>query len=49
MDIGCGSGRLMYVARRAGWTVKGLELSEQMARNVCDKLGEDVVVAIFWR
>ena len=47
LDIGCGSGRLMYVARRAGWDVKGLELSEQMARNVCDKLGEDVVVANF--
>jgi 2-polyprenyl-3-methyl-5-hydroxy-6-metoxy-1,4-benzoquinol methylase len=47
LDIGCGSGRLMYVAKRAGWDVMGLELSEQMADYVRTKLGEDVVVANF--
>ncbi len=47
LDIGCGSGRLMFVARRAGWQVKGLELSPEMAEFVHDKLGEDVVVADF--
>ena len=47
LDIGCGSGRLMYVARRAGWRVKGLELSEAMAEFVRRELGEDVVVADF--
>ncbi|MGI9258482.1 MAG: class I SAM-dependent methyltransferase [Gammaproteobacteria bacterium] len=47
LDIGCGSGRLMYVARRAGWRVKGLELSEEMAEFVRRRLGEDVVVADF--
>ena len=47
LDIGCGSGRLMYVARRAGWEVKGLELSEKMAQYVRNQLDEDVVVADF--
>ena len=47
LDIGCGSGRLMYVARRAGWKVKGLELSAPMAEFVYDKLGEEVVIADF--
>ena len=47
LDIGCGSGRLMYVARRAGWQGKGLELSEPMAEFVLDKLGEKVLVADF--
>ncbi len=47
LDIGCGSGRLMYVARRAGWRVKGLELSEDMAELVRRSLGEEVVVADF--
>ena len=47
LDIGSGSGRLMYVARRTGWRVKGLELSEEMAEFVRNKLGEDVVVANF--
>ena len=47
LDIGCGSGRLMYVAGRAGWQVKGLELSEPMAKFVHDKLGEEVLVADF--
>ena len=47
LDIGCGSGRLMYVARRAGWRVKGLELSSEMATFVRDRLGEQVVVADF--
>lgn len=47
LDIGCGMGRLMYVARRAGWQVKGLELSEHMARQVSQKLGVEVVVGDF--
>ncbi|HEY5622564.1 MAG TPA: class I SAM-dependent methyltransferase [Gammaproteobacteria bacterium] len=47
LDIGSGSGRLMYVARRAGWRVKGLELSQEMADFVKAKLGEAVVVADF--
>ena len=47
LDIGCGNGRLMYVARRAGWDVKGLELSPVMAKLVRQRLGAAVVVANF--
>ncbi|MFL2547518.1 MAG: class I SAM-dependent methyltransferase [Candidatus Rariloculaceae bacterium] len=47
LDIGCGSGRLMYVAKRLGWDVKGLELFGDMAANVRASIGEEVVVANF--
>ena len=47
LDIGCGNGRLMYLARRAGWDVKGLELSPVMAKLVRQRLGAAVVVADF--
>ena len=47
LDIGCGNGRLMYLARRAGWDVKGLELSAVMAKLVRKRLGAAVVVADF--
>ncbi|NNC63401.1 MAG: class I SAM-dependent methyltransferase [Gammaproteobacteria bacterium] len=47
LDIGCGNGRLMYLARRAGWDVKGLELSPIMAKLVRQRLGAAVVVADF--
>lgn len=47
LDIGCGNGRLMYLARRAGWDVKGLELSPAMAKLVRKRLGAAVVVADF--
>lgn len=47
LDIGCGNGRLMYLARQAGWDVKGLELSSGMAKLVRQRLGAAVVVANF--
>ncbi len=47
LDIGCGNGRLMYLARQAGWDVKGLELSPVMANVVRNRLGAAVVVADF--
>lgn len=47
LDIGCGNGRLLYVAKRAGWQVKGLELSAEMARFAADKVGAEVVAADF--
>lgn len=47
LDIGCGNGRLMYLAQRAGWTVKGLELSPEMAGLTQERLGAKVVVADF--
>jgi 2-polyprenyl-3-methyl-5-hydroxy-6-metoxy-1,4-benzoquinol methylase len=34
LDIGCGSGALLFYARQDGWQVKGLELSENLAKEV---------------
>jgi SAM-dependent methyltransferase len=47
LDIGCGNGSLLHLARQDGWTVKGLELSEFMAENVRRVLSIDVEVANF--
>jgi SAM-dependent methyltransferase len=47
LDIGCGTGRLLYVAMRDGWQVKGLELSAKMAENVREQLGVEVMVGNF--
>ena len=47
LDIGCGTGRLLYLAKQAGWQVKGLELSADMAEFVRGRLGVEVQVADF--
>lgn len=47
LDIGCGNGRLLYLAQRAGWRVKGIELSAAMAESVRGKLGVEVLVGDF--
>jgi SAM-dependent methyltransferase len=47
LDIGCGTGRLLYLALRAGWRVKGLELSPAMAAYVRERLGVDVLTGDF--
>ena len=46
-DIGCGNGRLLYLAKRAGWRVFGLELTEAVAARTASALGVDVVAANF--
>lgn len=47
MDIGCGNGRLLWVAKQAGWQVKGLELGEEMARYAASVVGCEVVANDF--
>lgn len=47
MDIGCGNGYLLYLAREAGWKVKGMELSANAADSIRDDTGIDVTVADF--
>ncbi|MEO1204293.1 MAG: class I SAM-dependent methyltransferase [Pseudomonadota bacterium] len=47
LDIGCGSGGLLHPAREAGWEVRGMELSEQTAKNIRDDQGLDVIVSNF--
>jgi SAM-dependent methyltransferase len=46
-DIGCGNGRLLYLAQASGWKVFGLELTEEVASRTGTHLGFEVVVANF--
>lgn len=47
MDIGCGSGSMLYFFKKDGWDVSGLELSDVFAQYVTSKLNVPVVVADF--
>jgi len=47
VDIGCGNGRLLWVAKQAGWQVKGLELGAEMARYAAERVGCEVVANDF--
>ncbi len=47
MDIGCGSGGLLYLARKEGWQVRGMELTEKAARDIGEDQGIDVIVGNF--
>jgi len=47
LEIGCGNGRLLHLARQDGWTVCGLELSPFLAGSVKQRLGIEVTVANF--
>jgi SAM-dependent methyltransferase len=42
LDIACGNGRLLALARDDGWEVKGLELSSSLAQEIEKKLGIQV-------
>jgi SAM-dependent methyltransferase len=47
LEIGCGNGKLLSLAREDGWTVHGIELSSEMAEFVGKTLSIDVDVADF--
>jgi SAM-dependent methyltransferase len=47
LEIGCGNGRLLLLARRAGWEVTGLELSPFLAESITGRLGIKVHTANF--
>ncbi len=47
MDIGCGSGRILYLAREDGWQVRGMELHEKAAADIKEDQGIDVIVDNF--
>lgn len=47
VDIGCGNGKLLQLAKNDGWDIHGLELSGFMAEKVEKHLGVNVTVANF--
>ena len=47
LDIGCGNGKILVMAREYGWEVKGLELSESLAKTIRQLFGIEVAVANF--
>ena len=47
LDIGCGNGGLLYLARKEGWRVRGMELTEKTARDIAEDQGIDVIVGDF--
>ena len=47
MDIGCGSAGLLYLARREGWQVRGMELSAKAAQDIAEDQGIDPILANF--
>ena len=42
LDVGCGDGVLLNLAKKRGWQVAGTELSSFAARRASDILGEDI-------
>ncbi len=47
LEIGCGNGRLLMLARNEGWSVRGIELSPFLAESVRNLLGIEVDVTDF--
>lgn len=47
LDIGCGNGKLLILAKNDGWKVKGIELSEFFANAIKNKFGIQVEIANF--
>jgi len=46
-DIGCGNGRLLYLARKQGLNVFGLELTEPVARRASERLDVEIATSDF--
>jgi len=47
LDIGCGNGGLLHLARNEGWRVRGMELTEKAARDIDEDQSIDVIVGDF--
>ncbi|HWC73657.1 MAG TPA: class I SAM-dependent methyltransferase [Gemmatimonadales bacterium] len=45
LDLGCGDGTVLWLAREDGWTVKGVELFPEHTKIVRETLGLDVVTS----
>ncbi len=49
LDLGCGNGRLLHLARQAGYEVQGHELSPELATAIRAELGVSVTAGDFLR
>jgi 2-polyprenyl-3-methyl-5-hydroxy-6-metoxy-1,4-benzoquinol methylase len=49
LDIGCGNGRLLNLAKEKGFQVKGIEMSPYLAEVVSNKLGIEIITTDFLR
>ncbi len=49
LDVGCGDGAFLKVARDAGWRVEGIEFSPEGARRAALRLGRPVALGDLWR
>ena len=47
LDVGCGTGRLLYLAQNAGWDSHGLELSAEAAKTAINRLKVPVIIGDF--
>ena len=47
LDVGCAAGFFMDEARRAGWTVRGVDVSEAMAAHGRGTLGLEIATGLF--
>lgn len=47
LDIGCGNGKILLLAKQDGWNVKGLELSKYYAETIMTRFGIQVEVSNF--
>jgi 2-polyprenyl-3-methyl-5-hydroxy-6-metoxy-1,4-benzoquinol methylase len=47
LEVGCSNARILYLARKDGWIVKGIELFESTAQLIKEEVGIDIEVANF--
>ena len=47
LDVGCGTGRLLYLAQKAGWDACGLELNNEAAKTAIEMLDVPVIIGDF--
>jgi SAM-dependent methyltransferase len=44
LDVGCGDGLFLQIARDSGWVVEGIEYSPEGARHAADRLGRPIAL-----
>ncbi len=47
LDVGCGSGTFLYLCKKRGWRVSGVEISEPLAQRCREAVGAEVLTGRF--